>query len=53
MDAVAAFGHVGFEAALEVAVAKARDFVEESETEAGFQAPAQSKEAGGDGKFEK
>ena len=36
MDAVAALGHIGLQAALEIAVAEARDLTEERETQAEF-----------------
>ena len=51
MDAVAALGHVGFEAALEVAVAQARDLVEERQAETDFQTAAEAEEAGDQGDF--
>src|ERR1700693_5482086 len=45
MNAVAALGHVGFEAALEIAVAEAGDLVEKCQAQADFEMASEAEEA--------
>jgi hypothetical protein len=52
MNTVAALGHVGFEAALEIAVTEAWNLVEERETEASFEMTPEAEEARNQGDLE-
>ena len=52
MNAVAALGHVGLEAALKVAVAEARDFFEKRQAQTDFETPAEAQQTAGERNFE-
>ena len=51
MDAVAALGHVGFGAALKIAVGKARKFFEECQAQTDFQTASEAQQAGRESGF--
>jgi len=52
VNTVAALGHVGFEAALKIAVAETRELFKERDAQTNFQTPAETQQAGCNWNFE-